>query len=144
MATMPKPVTDLEIQQIIRDIAQEYAKQMNARNVDKLLAFYTTDGFILPPFKPMVQGLMAIRHLMEDMFREADPRDVKIETTYVEVSGDLAFSVGTFTMNALLPTGKRIDQRGKWVTTMRRVADEWKLVSHIYNSDLPILDFMKQ
>ncbi len=143
MATMPKTITDLETQQIIRGIAQDYAKYMNARDIDKLLAFYTPDGSILPPFKPMVQGPMAIRHLMEEMYKEADPRNVKIETTHVEFSENLAFSVGTFTMNALLPTGKRVDYRGKWITTLRQVPGMgWKLVSHIYNSDLPITDFI--
>jgi ketosteroid isomerase-like protein len=141
---MPKTVTNLEIQQIIRDIAQQYAKYMNARNVDKLVAFYTTDGRMLAPFKPMVQGPTGIRQGIEDMYKEADPRNVKIETENVEVNENLAFSVGTFTMNALLPTGKRVDYRGKWVTTLRRVAGDWKIVFHIYNTDLPLTDFFKQ
>ncbi len=142
MATVQKTLTDLEIQQIIRNVARDYAKCMNVRDVDKLLAFYAPDGRVLPPFKPLVQGPMAIRHLMEEMYKETDPRNVKIETEYVEVNENLAFSVGTFTMDALLPTGKRIDYRGKWVTTLREdPGKNWKIVSHIYNTDLPISDF---
>lgn len=143
MATVPKTLTTLEIQQIIRDIAQDYAKCMNARDVDRLVAFYAPDGRILAPFKPMVQGPMAIRHLTEEMYKETDPRNVKIETEYVEVNENLAFSVGTFAMDAMLPTGKRVDYRGKWVTTLRGdEGKDWKIVFHIYNGDLPISDYM--
>ncbi len=143
MATMPKTMTSVETTQIIRNIAQEYAKHMNARNVDQLVAFYAGDGRVLPPFKPMVQGVTAIRRLIEEMFKEADPRNISIETLHVEFGLELAFSDGTFSMLTTLPTGKRMDYSGKWVTTLRREGvTGWKIVSHIYNADLPITEFL--
>ncbi|MDT8071070.1 MAG: nuclear transport factor 2 family protein [Terriglobia bacterium] len=142
---MPKTVTALEIKQIIRNIAQEYAKHMNARNVDQVVAFYAVDGRVLAPFKPMVQGHKAIRQLVEEMFKEADPRNLSIETQNVEVAENLAFSDGIYSMIATLPTGKRMDYRGTWVTTLRREGPaDWKIVSHIYNTDLPMTDFLKK
>lgn len=145
MATMPKTVTVLETKQIIRNIAQEYAKHMNARNIDRVVAFYALDGRVFYPFKPTVQGQKAIRQLMEEMIKESDPRNVSIETYNVEVDENLAFSDGVFSMIATLPTGKRMDYCGKWVTTLRREGPaDWKIVSHIYNADLPLTDFMKK
>lgn len=141
MATMPKAVTAVETQQTLINNVHEYAKYMNARDVEKIVSRYTTDGRILAPFKPMAQGLPAIRHLLGEMFKENDPRNVKIETECVEVQETLASCVGTFTMNASLPTGKRIDYRGKWMTTLRLVGTDWKILFHTYNTDLPLTDF---
>ncbi len=141
MATMPKPVPVLDVQKILRENARKYENYMNARDVDSLVSRYATDGRILAPFKPMAQGFAAIRHLFEEMFKENDPRNMKIETECIELNENVASCVGTFTMNVLLPTGKRIDYRGKWATTERLIEGDSKILFHTYNTDLPFTDF---
>lgn len=139
MATVPKSLVDAE--PIIRAIAQEFAKQYNARNLDKLGDLFTDDGRMQSPFHPPAEGAKALRKHFEQAFKEYDPRSLTVETTHVEVSGDMAFSVGTFEMSLRIPSGRRLADRGKWLVALRRVGVGWRIVAHCFNTDLPITSF---
>jgi ketosteroid isomerase-like protein len=136
MAAVAKPAIDAET--MIRAIAQEWVKHHNERNIDKLLTLVTNDVRICAPNKPLAEGPKAMRILMEQMIKEHDPRNLAVVTTYVETGGDIAFSFGTFKMNIQLPSGRRLDDMGKWVVTLRRVGEEWRISGHCFNTDLPI------
>lgn len=140
MATQPKatPATD---EQMIRGLAQEWTRHAAARSVDNLVNMFVDDGMDMAPFRALAKGKAALRQALQDVFEQYDLRDLKAQTTYVQVSGDTAFSVGTFTANVKLPNGKRIDDQGKWVVTLRRVGATWKIVAHCWNTDLPISSF---
>lgn len=136
MATIAKPAVDAE--QTIRAIAQEWVKHHNERNIDKLLTLVTNDVRMCVPNKPLAEGPKAMRNLMEQLFKEYDPRKLKVVTTHVETGGDIAVSFGTFEMNILLPSGRRLHDIGKWIVTLRRVGEEWRISGHCFNTDLPI------
>jgi uncharacterized protein (TIGR02246 family) len=136
MAAVAKPVFAAE--QTIRAIAQEWVKHHNERNIDKLLTLVTNDVRMCVPNKPLAEGLNAMRNLMEQLIKEHDPRSLVVVTTHVETGGDIAVSFGTFKMNILLPTGRRLDDIGKWIVTLRRVGEEWRISGHCFNTDLPI------
>lgn len=138
MAAKPTPVPALDPEQAIRALAKEFETHYNARDMEKLLALFTDDGRLLAPYREAVQGYPALRSMMQEGFNQYDPRNTVIEATHVEYSGDIAFSIGTSTNNVRLPDGTRIDDRGKWVTTLRRKLGQWKLVALIYNTDLPV------
>lgn len=136
MAT--KPVTLTEAEQAIRALAQEYVKHYNARDVEKLVTLFTKDGRTLAPYRPLAEGTAAVRQALQQSISDYDPRDLKVETTRVEVDGNIAFSLGTFTMNVRTPKGTRLDDKGKWIVTMRRESGMWRIVGHCFNTDLPI------
>lgn len=136
MATMPKPTTGAE--QAIRALAQEYVTHFNARDVDKVVALFASDGRTFAPFRPPAQGTAALRQVLQQSISEYDPRDLKVETTHVEVDGNIAFSFGTFAMNMRTPKGQRLDDKGKWITTLRQEGGTWRIVGHCFNSDVPI------
>lgn len=140
MATQTTTVT---VDTLMRDMAHEYAKFQNERDINKLLNFYADNARLLPPYRPMVEGKVAIRQALEQNVKEFEPRNLTIETTAVEVHEDLAFSYGTFAVNVALPGGKRMDDRGKWVTIVRHMGGDWRIVCHIYNDDLPLTALMK-
>ena len=110
----------------------------NERNIDKLLTLVTDDVRICAPNKPLAEGPKAMRNLMEKLFKEFDSRKLMVVTEHVEIGGDIAVSFGTFEMNILLPSGRRLDDMGKWVVTLRRVGEEWRISGHCFNTDLPI------
>jgi ketosteroid isomerase-like protein len=141
MATYPKPAPMLTDEEMIRAIPQEFIRYHNERNINGLVNLFTDDGRTMVPFRPVAQGKTALRQSFQRDFDEFDPRTLKVETTDVEVFGDIAFSLGTFNLNLKTPTGKRIDDHGKWLATSRRVGTTWKIVAHCYNSDLPITTF---
>jgi len=136
MAT--KPVTLTEAEQAIRALAQEYVKHYNARDVEKLVTLFSKDGRTLAPYRPLAEGTVAVRQALQQSISDYDPRDLKVETTRVEVDGDIAFSLGTFTMNVRTPKGTRLDDKGKWIVAMRRESGMWRIVGHCFNTDLPI------
>lgn len=139
MATLPKQATVYEKdEQVIHAIPEEFTRYYEARNVDKLLELFADDGCQMPPFHPIAQGKTALRQSFEQSFKEYEPKGLQVTTTLVDVFGDLAFSIGTFKLNLKLPAGKRIDDVGKWIVTLRRVSNTWKMVAHCWNSDLPI------
>jgi uncharacterized protein (TIGR02246 family) len=138
MAAKPTPVPALDPEQAIRALAKEFQTHYNARDIEKLLALFTDDGRLLVPHRDAAQGRAALRSAMQEGFNQYDPRNTVIEPTHVEYAGDVAFSIGHHTNNVRLPDGTRIDDRSKWVTTLRREFGKWKLVALIYNTDLPV------
>jgi uncharacterized protein (TIGR02246 family) len=138
MATMPKPTTPTDAEQAIRALGQEYVRYYNARDVDKLVALFTKDGCTFAPYHPLAEGTAALRQALQQSLTEYDPRDLRVETTHVEVDGNIAFSFGTFTMNLRTPKGPRLDDKGKWIVTLRREGGTWRIVGHCFNTDLPI------
>ena len=141
MATASKPIATATDEQLIRSIPVEFVRYHDARDIDKLVNLYTDDGRNMMPFHPIAQGKPALRQMFEMAFQQYDQKNLKVDTTHVEISGDIAFSLGTFKVNVKLPNGKRIDDQGKWLVTLRRHANAWKMSNHCFNSDLPVTMF---
>jgi len=137
MAAKPIPVPAAEPEQAIRALAKEFETQYNARNIEKLVALFASDGRLMPMFREEAQGPSALRIVLKEGFERHDPRNHVVETKQVEFSGNLAFAIGVSTHNMILPDGNRGDDRGKWVTTLRRENGQWKIVALIYTTDLP-------
>ena len=136
MTTKPVPLTDAE--QAIRALAQEYVQHYNARDVEKLVTLFAKDGRTLAPYRSLAEGTAAVRQAVQQTINDYDPRDLKVETKRVEVEGNIAFSIGTFTMNVRTPKGTRLDDKGKWIVALRREDGKWRIVGHCFNTDLPI------
>ena len=141
MATIAKPIPTVTDEQMLRAIPQEFMSYHDERNIDKLVNLFTDDGRILAPFRPVAQGKTGLRESFRRAFDEFDQRTLKVDTTHVEVCGDMGFSMGTFKVNIKMPTGKRIDDQGKWLVAARRVGKTWKIAAHCWNTDLPITSF---
>jgi uncharacterized protein (TIGR02246 family) len=136
MAT--KPVTLSEAEQAIRAVAQEYVKHYNTRDLEKLVTLFASDGRELVPYRPLAEGTAAVRQAVQQTITDYDPHDLKVETKRVEVEGNIAFSLGTFTMNVRTPKGTRLEDKGKWLVALRRENGMWRIVGHCFNTDLPI------
>jgi ketosteroid isomerase-like protein len=70
---------------------------------------------------------------------EAGLGEVALDPLRVEVSGDLAHEVGRY--SALVPgtTGKRREERGKYLWVFaKQSSGDWKLVSECWSSDLTL------
>lgn len=136
-ATSATPLPNVETQ--LRTLANDYVTYYNRRDSKKLVAMFTHDAMQMAPFAPATQGHEQIRQAFQHDFEQYDPRDLKIEITRTEHSGDIAFEFGTFTMNVRMPDGTRMDDHGKWIVTLRHADDEWRISGHIWNTDLNLL-----
>jgi ketosteroid isomerase-like protein len=87
---------------------------------------------------PPVRGAAAVREFFFGAL-EAGLGEVEVEPLRVEVVGDMAYEAGR--CKALVPgaTGKRREERGKylWVCA-RQSGGEWKLAADCWSSDLSL------
>ncbi len=122
----------------VRRLTQEWVLACNTRQLDDLLDLYITDALVLRSNFPPVRGAAAVR---EFFFSALDTGlgEVEVEPTRVEVVGDMAYEAGR--CNALVPsaTGKRREERGKYLWVFARQSNgEWKLAADCWSSDLTL------
>ena len=122
----------------VRRVTQEWVLTCNTKHLDDLLELYTADALVLRSNYPPVRGAAAVREFFFGAL-EAGLGEVEVEPLRVEVVGDLAYEAGR--CKALVPsaTGKRREERGKylWVCA-RQSGGEWKLAADCWSSDLSL------
>lgn len=128
--------TDYDVEGVESEITATNARFESfvvAQQWDSVAALYTDDAIMLPQGSTMQRGRNAIR----DGFVQMGPMgvsDIQLETVEVEVSGDLAYEIGQYTL--LGEGGAQLD-RGKYLVVWKRDGDQWKLHRDIFNSDSP-------
>ena len=122
----------------VRRVTQEWVLACNTKHLDDLLELYAADALVLRSNYPPVRGAAAVREFFHGAL-EAGLGEVEVEPLRVDVVGDLAYEAGR--CKALVPsaTGKRREERGKylWVCA-RQSGGEWKLAADCWSSDLSL------
>ena len=129
--------TTSAIEQTLRDLDDQWSKAAGAKDVDKTVSFYSEDAVVMPPNAASATTKEAIRKIWKDLLTDAK---ISWKTKNVEVaqSGDLAFSSGAYEVTLNDPTGKPVNDRGKFLEVWKKQADgKWKCTMDIWNSDLP-------
>jgi ketosteroid isomerase-like protein len=122
----------------VRRLTQEWVLACNTRQLDELIELYATDALVLRSNLPPIRGAMAVREFFFASL-EAGLGEVALDPLRVEVSGDLAHEVGRY--SALVPgtTGKRREERGKYLWVFaKQSSGDWKLISECWCSDLTL------
>ena len=120
----------------VRRITQEWVLACNTKHLDDLLDLYVADALVLRSNYPPVRGAAAVREFFFGAL-DAGLGEVEVEPLRVEVAGDLAYEAGR--CKALVPsaTGKRREERGKYLWVCARQPNgEWKLAADCWSSDL--------
>jgi ketosteroid isomerase-like protein len=98
---------------------------------------YTEDGAVMPPNAPIGKGRAAIQQTWASMMNTPGfDLTFTPEQIVISESGDLALDRGTYQL-AIAPSGKTMNDTGKYVVVWRKVGGEWKAAADIFNSDLP-------
>jgi ketosteroid isomerase-like protein len=125
------------IEQTLRELDSQWADAASAKDVDNVVLFYSEDAVVMPPNAASATTKEAIRALWKDLLTDAK---ISWKTKKVEVaqSGDLAFLSGTYEVTLNDPSGKTVNDRGKYLEVWKKQADgTWKCVADAWNSDLP-------
>lgn len=98
-------------------------------------ALYTPDAVVLPPGMARIDGRAGIAEMWQG-FIDAGVRDLDLETVELEVHGQTASELGTFTLTAPDGEGGRVEAGGKYVVLWRRGEDGvWRLDWDIWNEN---------
>jgi ketosteroid isomerase-like protein len=122
----------------VRHIAQEWVLACNTKHLDDLIELYTSDAIVLRSNCPPIRGAAAVREFFFGAL-DAGLGEVELDPLRVEVVGDLAYEAGR--CKALIPsaTGKRREERGKYLWVCARQSNgEWKLAADCWSSDLTL------
>lgn len=127
----------LDVQSAVRGLTQDFATAFNTGNYDQAAGLFAADGFLMPPQRESVQGPKAIE-LMLRKLGESGYQNLRMETTRVEESGDMAIETGRYTVAIQQVNGTTVADRGKFVQSWRRLGI-WLMTVNCWNSDLPAL-----
>jgi len=130
---------DMKIEQALRDLDAQWSAAAGAKDLDKAVSYYSNDATVMPPNASAARTKEAIRKVWQDLL--ASPGlSISWKATKVEVakSGDLACLSGTYELTINDPSGKPLNDHGKYVEVWEKQADgKWKCGADIWNSDLP-------
>jgi uncharacterized protein (TIGR02246 family) len=120
----------------LKKIEEEWAAANTSGDIDKLVSFFTDNAVNIPPNEPALIGKEAIRDWFQQYF---DQFTMEEDGTVVDVqvSGDLAFTRGTFTSIQTPKTvGESLKSNGSWVTIYRKQSDgTWRCICNIWSDE---------
>jgi uncharacterized protein (TIGR02246 family) len=126
----------LDVQSVIRNLAQDFVTSFNTGNYDQVAALFAQDGAFMAPHHDPAYGPKAVERLLRQI-GDAGYEDLRLETTRVETSGDLAMEIGRYTVAIRQPDGTILADRGKYVKAWRRLG-AWLIVADCWSSNLPV------
>lgn len=124
----------MDVQSQLRDLTQDFATSFNTGNYDQAASYFASDGVLMAPLYEGAYGQKPVERLLRQM-GEAGYSDLRLETTRVDHSGDMAMELGRFSVVVHNADGSSVPERGKYVRVWRRIgawlvmADCWSLTA---------------
>jgi uncharacterized protein (TIGR02246 family) len=119
----------------VRKVTQDWALACNTTHLDDLVELYAADALVLRPNVSPVRGTASIREFLFSVM-DAGLGEVELDPLRVEVFGDVACEAGRCKMLVPTTTGKRREDRGKYMLVITRQAGEWKIIADCWSIDL--------
>jgi ketosteroid isomerase-like protein len=126
----------LDAPSLLNNLAQDFVTAFNTGNHDQACSLFAQDGAFMVPRYDSAYGPKSIERLLRQM-ADAGYEDLRLETSRVEVSGDLAMEIGRYTVGIRQPDGTIVADRGKYVKAWRRLG-AWLVVADCWSSNLPL------
>ena len=124
-----RPLRDVEFQ--LRNLTQDFATSFNTGNYDQAAGLFASDGVLMAPYHEGAYGQKPVERLLRQL-GEAGYSDLRLETTRVDHSGDMAMELGSFSVVMRKAEGTMISERGKYVRVWRRLG-AWLLVADCWS-----------
>ena len=124
-----RPLRDVESQ--LRDLSQDFATSFNTGNYDHAASLFALDGVLMAPHYEGAYGQKPVERLLRQL-GETGYSDLRLETTRVEYSGDMAMELGRFSVVVRKADGTMIPERGKYVRVWRRLG-AWLLMADCWS-----------
>ena len=103
------------------DYHRAFMDAFNAGDVDALLALNEPGASLVPQPGQIITGAQAIRAALEGFL--ALKGRITLETRAVVPNGDLALTIGQWTLTGTAPDGSPVEMAGRSTEVLRRQAD---------------------
>ncbi len=127
-------------ERILRELDEHWSKAAATKDVDLTIAFYSNNALVLPPNAASAATKEAIRNVWKDLLATPglvirwEPDKVRLAK-----SGEMAWVNGTYKLTTNDPSGKPVEDHGKYLEVWEKQADgNWKCRADMWNSDLPV------
>ena len=98
---------------------------------------YAEDTIVLPPNMEMLKGHDSIAKLWGAFIRMGQ-RNIKLTTTEVTGSGNIAVETGNYNLNIKPEGGNAVHDSGKYMVIWRKQKDNsWKMIRDMFSTNLP-------
>jgi len=134
-------VTSPDVESTIRGLTQDFNMNFNTGNYDQVGTLFSSDAVFMAPHHEPSVGPKAIERKLRE-FGEAGYQDLRLETTRVDYSGDMAMEVGRYSVTVVSENGGSASDRGKYLKVWRRLG-AWRIVADCWSSNLPAADSEK-
>ena len=127
-----RPFRDVESQ--LRDLTQDFATSFNIGNYDQAASMFAADGVLMAPLYEGAYGQKPVERLLRQL-GESGYSELRMETTRIDHSGDMAMELGRFSLTLHKADGTSVPERGKYVKVWKRLgawlimADCWSRTS---------------
>ena len=133
------PAVDLDAErQKLEEAVAAYNTAASARDVEKIVALYTSDASILPPDSPEAKGTEGVRSFASSLVALSGfGVEFGKPVVHISPSGDMAYAVTDARLSFNDPSGAPVVEEARDVHVWRKEADGyWKVALDIWNSGL--------
>jgi uncharacterized protein (TIGR02246 family) len=127
-------VSSPDVESTIRGLTQDFNMNFNTGNYDQVAALFSSEAVFMAPHHEPCIGTKAIERKLRE-FGDAGYQDLRLETTRVEHSGDMAMEIGRYSVSMFSEKGSLTD-RGKYLKVWRRLG-AWRIMADCWSSNLP-------
>ena len=127
--------SSLDVESTIRGLTQDFSMNFNTGNYDQVGGLFSSDAVFMAPHHEPSVGPKAIERKLRE-FGENGYQDLRLETTRVDYSGDMAMEVGRYSVSIFSGSGGNTIDRGKYLKVWRRLG-AWRIVADCWSSNLP-------
>ncbi|NIN72001.1 MAG: SgcJ/EcaC family oxidoreductase [Gemmatimonadetes bacterium] len=116
----------------------EYVRAFEAGDAAALAALYTEDAIRLPPDAEVLKGRAALEQGFAAAIAESTSRELTITQTDMGASGNLAYSIGTFSATYHVEgVADPVMDEGEYLVVSKLTEDgTWKIYAHMSTSSL--------
>ncbi len=131
------PRATSEVRQQIEQAVARFVEAFNRGDAAAVAALYDTAGVVLAPNAPPMRGRQNIEALWAGA-RQQGFRTLNLQVNSVELIGDHAIELGSYTLVVQPPGQGETTDRGKYIVIWKRQADgTWKLYRDAFNTSMP-------
>jgi ketosteroid isomerase-like protein len=130
------PFLNSDIETTIRNQTQDFCLAFNTGNYDQAALLFSADGVLMSSNHVPVQTTKLIERALQRM-AEVGYQDLRLETTRVENSGDMAMEIGRYRLTVHGPDGPTRADEGKYLTSWRRMG-AWRILATCWSSNQPL------